>query len=605
MSYPLFHPSCDRAPVAVLSAEEFAAEFPGESGYVEFKQGVPHDGVAETATAFSNADGGVILLGVADDGTLRGVDLAASQEVSLRNTLSQQVRDVGPHQIHHLDVAGQHVVAVSVGRRGDGFAQLDNGRVKERRGASNHTLMGAELADFIARRFVRTVESAPTRVRPEEINDGLAARLAEAWRWPVVRGAASSASRERLRDSGFLVRNGDGDRLSVAGALFLLADPAVMLGKAYVEVFRYRDDGLDYDRREEFRGPLQDQVGGAAGFVLDELGFDMALLGVRRHELHRLPRVVVREAIANAVAHRSYDPVATAEPVRIELRPERVVVRSPGALPEGVSLNDMAHRSVPRNVLTIRTLRYLGIAEDAGRGVRLMFDHMAMNLMAPPRFDADETSVTVTLPRGSEASPAERAWLARTLYDDPGQAVGPYSVGERGHAPPDAQPHDAVLLLRAARGETLTNGSVRDLLGVDADEARAAMQRLRDRDLLRQRGNGAGTTYVLAPHVDTHDVIDVPERLGKFHVSLGLADPDGRPRNFQAEVMELASGGRVTNATVRARTGLDRLAALKILNQLVAAGRLDKRGAKRGIHYVLPNPADPPPPDPGANASDD
>lgn len=53
----------------------------------------------------------------------------------------------------------------------------------------------------------------------------------------------------------------------------------------------------------------------------------MALLGVKRHELHRLPRVVVREAIANAVAHRSYDPVATAEPVRIEPRPDRVMVR--------------------------------------------------------------------------------------------------------------------------------------------------------------------------------------------------------------------------------------------------------------------------------------
>ncbi len=95
-----------------------------------------------------------------------------------------------------------------------------------------------------------------------------------------------------------MVPDGDDDHLSVAGALYLPADPARVLGKAFVEVFRYRDDEPDYDRREEFGGPLQRQVNAATGFVLDELGFDMAPAGVRRHELHRLPRAVVPGALA-------------------------------------------------------------------------------------------------------------------------------------------------------------------------------------------------------------------------------------------------------------------------------------------------------------------
>ena len=68
-------------------------------------------------------------------------------------------------------------------------------------------------------------------------------------------------------------------------------------------------------------------------------------------------------------------------------------------------------------MLAIRTLRFFGIAEDAGRGVDLMNAHMALNLMMPPRFEADESSVTVTLLLGSEATPQERAWLARVLND--------------------------------------------------------------------------------------------------------------------------------------------------------------------------------------------
>ena len=572
MSYPLFHPSCERTPAAALTAAEFAAEFPREGLHVEFKEGVSHSRIAETAMAFSNADGGVLLLGASDHGTIRGVDLGTGGETQIRNTLGQ-VRDLGPHQLYRLDVDGRTVVAVAVGRRQGGFTQLAGGQIKERRGASNHTLLGAELADFIARRFVRTVESAPTSLRPEEIDPELALELAAAWQWPLQPEASPSELRDRLRDNGFVVGNGDGDRLSVAGALYLLADPAPVLGKAFVEVFRYRGEGVDYDRREEFGGPLQRQVEEAADFVLDELGFDLALLGVRRHELHRLPRVVVREAVANAVAHRSYAPAATSEAVRIEIRPDRVVVRSPGGLPEGVSLDDPAIRSVPRNVLAIRTLRFFGIAEDAGRGVRLMRDHMALNLMEPPRFEADDSSVTVTLLLGSEATPLERAWLARTLLGKAADAVRPHSVGDSGELPAGLLAGDIPLLLRAGRGETLTNAKVRKLSGANGREAWAALRRLRDGGLLQQRGTGAGVTYLLDPGLK------------------GVEGPGGlrvRPEDIGNAVMALAEEGRVANAAVRARTGLDRVEALRVLNALVAAGRLERRGTRRGSHYVLP-----------------
>ena len=350
-----------------------------------------------------------------------------------------------------------------------------------------------------------------------------------------------------------------------------------MLGKAFVEVFRYPDGGVDYDRREEFGGPLQRQVEAATGFVLDELGFEMALAGVRRHELHRLPRVVLREAVANAVAHRSYAPAAIAEAVRIEIRPDRVVVRSPGGLPEGLSVDDLGGRSVPRNVLAIRTLRFFGIAEDAGRGVRLMRDHMVLNLMKPPVFEADGSSVSVTLPLGSVAGPAERAWLALTLTGEPSGAVRPYSIGDTGDVLTGLRARDARVLLAAGRGETLTNGRVRDLLGVDVAGARAALRRLRDRGLLQQQGNGAGTGYVLAPH---------------------LTGPKSRRvvrsrRDHLSDVaLELAGAGRVTNADLRERTGIDRVEALRILNALVAAGRLERRGTRRGSHYVLPGSPD-------------
>ncbi len=513
--------------------------------------------------AFSNADGGVILLGVSDRGQVMGLALSGDKEIEIHNRLARLI-GLGDYQIHRLKAAGRDVAAIGLDRQRDGFVQSSDGQVKERRGASNHTLMGTQLADFIARRFVRAPEATATGAGPDQIDDDLALQLATAWGWNIA--GDLDLLMQRLRDSAFLVGTGHNERLSVAGALYLVTDPGTVLGKAYVEVFRYRDDGLDYDRRIEFRGPLQEQVRRAAEFVLDELGFDMATLGVDRHELHRLPHSALREAIANAVAHRSY--AATGEAVRIEIRPDRVVVRSPGALPGGVTLTDIAERSVPRNILVIRTLRFFGIAEDAGRGVDLMYRHMALNLMSPPRFAADDASVTVTLRLGSEATPAERAQLAQMLAGGDDASTRPHSVGEREPTDERTSPQDARLLLHAARGRTLTNARARALLGIDVRDSRAALHRLRDRGLLEQHGTDSGTVYSL------HSRFSGPEGART------------RPRDFVAEVLALSREGPITNTSVRTRTGLDRATAVRILNRLVAEGRLERRGTKRGTHYV-------------------
>ena len=177
--------------------------------------------------------------------------------------------------------------------------------------------------------------------------------------------------------------------------------------------------------------------------------------------------------------------------------------------------------------------------------------HMALNFMSPPHFAADDASVTVTLPLGSEATPAERALLARMLAVGDDVPARPYSVGERESTGPGTSPTDARLLLHAARGRTLTNARARGLLGVDVRESRAVLHRLRDRGLLEQHGTDSGTIYSLHAR---------------------FIGPDGvrtRPRDFVAEVLALSREGPVTNASVRARTGLDRAMVVRILNRLV------------------------------------
>jgi ATP-dependent DNA helicase RecG len=342
--------------------------------------------------------------------------------------------------------------------------------------------------------------------------------------------------------------------LTVAGALYLLPRPAQLVGKAYIEILRFPDDEGDYDRREEIDGTLPEQVEHATEWVAAELGSELVVLGLKRHELPRLPRVVLREAIANAVAHRSYEARGTA--VRIELRPGRVVITSPGGLPAPVTEQNIREAQAARNPAALRALRRFGLAEDVGRGVDVMQDAMREQLLDQPEFHDQGHAVTVVLPVRGAVAASERAWVRE--------------IEQRG----EIEPADRFLLVHAARGEELTNAVVRDLLRVDRVAATAALQRLRDAGFLVQRGTRGGATY---------------------HLDGSLAPPAGlrlSAEQLKDLVLELARTAPVTNAMVRSSTGLDRAAALRLLDELVEEEKLLRTGLKRGTKYRLPTVSD-------------
>ncbi|HVC14031.1 MAG TPA: ATP-binding protein [Acidimicrobiales bacterium] len=526
----------------VLSTDEFAEMFPGEGDYVEFKQGLGIDALREAVTAFSNADGGVIAIGVSDDGHIHGHNLTGEALAKIHRLISE-VHQAGRYDIRSVPVGQKSVTFLAVDRRREGFGQDTNGAVLVRRGASNIRLFGAELGAFMAERRLSRFEATKTDVRLNEVDATLLDRLAAAWGWGLDGRA------DRLVEHGLIERDRE-PRLTVAGALYLLDDPSSVLGKSFIEVYRFPQGARDYDKRTAIHGPVNVQVEDATNQVMNELGAELVVLGLRRYELDRIPRSVLREAIANAVAHRDYESTGTA--VRIEIRPDRVVIASPGGLPEPVTVRNIREQQAARNLATIDTLRRFRLAEDAGRGVDLMEDDMLANMLQKPVFVDSGTSVTVELLIGSTVAPAERAWLLE--------------LEQRG----EVGPEERILLVHAARNESLTNSMVRDILGMDSVDARSLLQRLRDGGFLSQSGTKGGAVYRLAGD---------------------LAPPAGlrlSPEQLADLIEELAQERPITNAVVREHTGLDRTDAIRLLNDLVRQGRLVQTGSRRGTRYVLP-----------------
>lgn len=523
-----------------MSLAEFSEAFPSESDFVERKSGYNRVAIQEAAVAFSNADGGLILIGVDDVGTVVGRELSPGLLDDIHRTM-REARDPGRYGAHELAVNGRSVVVLSIARRVEGFSQTSSGRVLIRRGTMKVALFGTELARFINERSLRRFEEVDSDVSLSTADPELLSELAATFGW-------SRDVPERLAEHGLLLRDG-GDCLTIAGALYLTSDPAERLGKTFIEILRFPADGVDYDRRLEIRGPLHRQLQRAVDEIASELGSELVVLGVRRYELPRLPQVVLREAVANALAHRSYELQGTA--IRIELYPHAVRVVSPGGLPEPVTVENIRETQAARNYRVITVLRRFGLAEDAGRGVDVMVDSMLEEMLEPPIFEDSGHSVSVTLPIRSAVTPAERAWVREV------ETRGPIEPGDR------------ILLVHAARGERLTNARVRELVGVDADEARRAVQRLRDAGFLVQHGRRGGASYTL---------------------NESLAPPAGlrlTRRALKESVVQLANDDApLTNARVRESTGLDRTEALRLLDELVSEHLLVRVGTRRGTRYI-------------------
>ena len=418
---------------------------------------------------------------------------------------------------------------------------MSTGVVRVRKGTRDEPLFGSELQRFINERSATRYELTPTSLSIDSAKPDLLTGLGRAFGWEPENVV------ERLPEFGYAA----GNHLTVAGALYLADDPSKVLGKAHVELLRYRDDeSVDYDLRIEIGGPLPAQLETAAQRIHDELGTELVVLGVRRYDLARVPQIVIREAIANALAHRSYELDRT--PVRIEIRPSSVLIRSPGGLPEPVTIENIRETSAPRNMSVIRALRGFGLAEDAGRGIDVMEDTMLEEMLDPPRFEDHGHEVVVMLPVRSAVAPVERAWVRE--LEKRGALEGP----------------DRLVLVHAARGEILTNARVREIIQADGGTARESLHRLRDTGFLEQRGERGGATYRLEGSLEPPAGL----RLG--------ADELARL------IENLAAKGPISNADVRDATGLGRGEVRALLRRLVQEGRLIQTGQRRGTRYHAP-----------------
>jgi ATP-dependent DNA helicase RecG len=229
----------------------------------------------------------------------------------------------------------------------------------------------------------------------------------------------------------------------------------------------------------ELRDPLFRLIRRAQAAVLDDLpkGFALKEGDLQRQDKPVIPQRVIREALVNALMHRSY---RSHSPVQIIRYANRLEIRNPG-----FSLKSPEHLgepgSEPRNPRIAAVLHETRFAETKGSGIRVMRDTMEQAGLTPPLFESD---------RGKDQFVA-RYFFHHFLGADDVAWLAQFK---------DAQlsPDEAKALVVVREAGAIDNAAYRALSKVDTLSASAALRRLRDAGLLVQKGRGSATYYVPA-----------------------------------------------------------------------------------------------------------
>ena len=369
--------------------------------------------IESTMSAFANADGGVLVLGVTNTGEIAGLDHASEDQINGLLNPSSMTGAVIQAKLYSIPV-GKVIGKIALFKV-DAPERTICQRIKDdatwiRKGLSTKRLRGAELEQLKRDRRVVDFEMVP--IDPFEIQDIDQGVLTE-----FVRSQEAidddRDTNQILRDAGAI--NGATDHTwTNAGLLFFTYNPRRVLVQAYIRLLRFDCAYDDEDERptpsfeKDFDGPLTKQIRDFRVFIR-ESGF-FKTYQVRGPDggfvdESEYPMIAIDEAVVNAVAHRDY---GVQQPITCEKYEDAFVVKSPGKLrqsfelPSSFRLSEQVLESLPRNRKIMDWLRMMRDANGnpyvkaVREGTRRMRDAMGqIHLPSPEYFLRDVETVLV------------------------------------------------------------------------------------------------------------------------------------------------------------------------------------------------------------------
>lgn len=235
----------------------------------------------------------------------------------------------------------------------------------------------------------------------------------------------------------------------------------------------------DADKRFEstldMRGSLLELVQRIISTISDDLpkGFVLSDNNIQAKNIG-LPMRVLREAVVNALIHRSY---RENSPIQIIRYPNRIEIINPGfSLKTEDQLGEPG--SVNRNPFISAIFHETNLAETKGSGIRTMRSLMEKVAMMPPTFESSRENNTFTV----------RLLLHHLLNEEDINWLNTFGSF-------DLNDNQKRILIFVREVNAIDNSTARQINGSDTLVANADLRKLRELDLLIQKGKSKFTYY--------------------------------------------------------------------------------------------------------------
>jgi len=375
----------------------------GEDSRTQFKRApITSKALAEEMVAFSNSQGGCILFGVEDDGSLIGLSQEQIQQINcgLSDAANDKVRPSVYPETEIIRLQDRRVLVVTV-RPGISKPYSD-------KSGGFWVKSGPDKRRITSREEIQRMLQASSLIHADEvpvegttlnaIDDAHFEEFFTSQYGGSVENAlmSSDISMAQLLSNLGLVK---GETLNLAGLLVFGSNPQRFRPAFVVKAVSFVGNdpaGVSYRDNENIPGCLRDMHARTMSFLTRNLRRVQGSKGFNTEGSLEVPAIALEELVVNMLLHRDY---FTSAPWRIMMFDDRIELISPGALPNNLTIENI--RSGVSNIrnpliasFATKELPYRGIGTGIRRALAAVPDLVLES-------DPDSNQFTARIPRRS------------------------------------------------------------------------------------------------------------------------------------------------------------------------------------------------------------
>ena len=425
-----------------------------ETENIEFKSGFTEE-IYKEVIAFANTDGGVLYIGIDNDGNavgLRNVDDEYTRITNgIRDAILPDVTMFVKYTIQENKVVR---IPINEGTNKPYYLRskgLKPNGVYVRQGTSSVQASSEQIRQMIKDSDGDDFESM--RSLEQELTFASAATAFESY--------SVDFSEEKYLTLGMIHKN-DGLFTNLA---FLMSDQCQHSIK--VAVFG-DDENTTFKDSREFKGSIFKQIEEAFRYIMLNNRTSSVFKGLERIDKSDYPEAALREALLNSVVHRDYSYSGS---IIININDKQMEFVSIGGLLPGLTADDIRSGiSQPRNKNLAEVFHRLKLIEAYGTGIRRMYK-LYENCPAQPRIEVTHNTFKMILPNMNVAEPL----ASKTHLTTQKKKILDYIL----------------------KNKQITENEIMELLGVKKTRAYTVAKQMCDENLIVVVGRGTDKKYVV------------------------------------------------------------------------------------------------------------